>query len=1409
MEIIIALVDRTLVMMILAPTQGAENSIAMLVLMNVRNKNKLFTKIVIKRLAMPTMGMTTNPKTTSSTTWTRHLIVKPMWMLKTKVIKIHQGVTSGTILAMTKGAEDNLNMIKMREPTLDNANNLVKIRNNILNMSQVKLVFTHNANPMLWLVVEDLLYHLKSQEMKASVLAEGTWKMKRPMVGAKCRGIVMTYAIGWLIEVVPSGLTVVSGCGYGHERHGDVPRFEALRWRIWGRVDFIVRLRLGCTGNSAASSPAPDLTVLTASSAWPFRMVTSLSPPDPVRSWGSGATVSGNRSGRGGSYGRSKSRRGPRSPRGHATGAPGGYKCPPRGTEAAFFFLSPLPLLSLRALFARHCFFSGDLLANPGDPTRPEFSAVRQLPARQAGATGPRGSTLRSSPPRSPPVRSGSSSPFDLSWSSSSSSSTMASASGSWRGSYMHDDDIERLVRLRRIPREVITRTPGEEVEPKPEPGERVVFGAHLDRGLGLPASAFFRRFLEFFGLQPHHLPANACVLLSCYVAFMEGYAGLWPDVDFWSRLFYLKSQMTEGRLRTCGAASIYPRAGSLFPKIPTVDSVKNWQMSFFYVKNANPAFDRINLPEYNPAPPTTRLNWGHNAKSADPDAEVNLLWDFLGECVTGGRLSAEDLLCTYMERRVIPLQGRVHKIGHMSGRLDSTRTSRVALTKAQVAHRVNNITKANMPEDWAWGLPPYDRAAPPERIFPRQEIEDGDLAHKIWTADLVDPADQAGDQAGDDDLPVVPDQGGQGEHNPPPSPEQREEEEVEPATSTTGPIRAVPLRTRPPAASATSAPKKKKRAAGGSTARLEGQAKRQRQQGPKKVPEMAGAAIKLPRAVPLGRLLVLRRRRRQREPTPPSTLARTPPVVVVPPVARRLPRGYLFACAPPPGQGAQGESAQRPTLGDLFPHRAPLLGPTAGAGRGVPPAAGAGAGGAAPPERPGVVPTGPAAPPPASEPPRAEPAGKGPQREEPARAKDADSRALVRSKGPAVSPTSLHVAKGARLVSVPSASDSSFGSAGTMEQAWNQADSCEIISREGQPGTAPLKMLFSGYRASLKNKAAEVMAQLSTLEDADKVDERRTVLYNKVVTSYHKAKIERGTLARELEAVKVEAAKVPQLERDLRVARAQCAESEEAGRAAAAKLKVADGETAEKEKVDDLSRRLDEVEKQRLALQKEVTAKSTELTATAKHWTDLIGAIDRGFSAFPETQAAALAAVGDAREARGRATGEGSSECFTMEDYMSSLAARVEPITKFGWELRKAAEELVPMLWPGEAAPQDISSLTSLIEQAPDRFIDWKGSATRAGADMALSFVLSWYNEVDLGQLEYRRAGVEEELSAEQKAARLARASAIADFVDKRLFIADPNPHSDEEEELEDEGVEMDSPPPAVDPAGPTPAGA
>ncbi|KAK1677557.1 hypothetical protein QYE76_038405 [Lolium multiflorum] len=363
----------------------------------------------------------------------------------------------------------------------------------------------------------------------------------------------------------------------------------------------------------------------------------------------------------------------------------------PRRHSPHFFFLA----LSLRSLF-----FALELLAAPVEVLTGE---LRRTHLRRSAAATP--TSRRHGAPR-----------FN---GASSAAAVVAVASGSWRGSYMREDDIERLVRLHRIPSTVITRAPGAEVEPKPEPGERVVFGAHFDRGLGLPASNFFRHFLECFGLQPHHLPADACILLSCYVAFMEAYAGLWPEIDFWSRLFYIKAQTTDGHLRTCGAVSIYSRPGTPFPKIPTVDSVKNWQMLFFYVRNENPGFDRINLPEYNPAPPVGRINWGYNARTTDPDAEL-----------------------------------RTHKIGHMSGLFDPTRTSKVGINKAQVARRVNNITKANMPEDWNYGLAPRNRDLPPELLFDRQNVEDGDLATRRWTPDHADPADQAGDQAGDDDLP-------------------------------------------------------------------------------------------------------------------------------------------------------------------------------------------------------------------------------------------------------------------------------------------------------------------------------------------------------------------------------------------------------------------------------------------------------------------------------------------------------------------------------------------------------------------------------------------------------------------------------------------------------------------------------
>ena len=98
---------------------------------------------------------------------------------------------------------------------------------------------------------------------------------------------------------------------------------------------------------------------------------------------------------------------------------------------------------------------------------------------------------------------------------------------GSWEGSDVNKKDIEWLVWSCRVGPQVIYQLPGKEEIPTPQPGERVVFLTHFERGFGLPASEFFRSFLDFFGLQPHHLPANTVVSLSAFTVFSEGYLGL------------------------------------------------------------------------------------------------------------------------------------------------------------------------------------------------------------------------------------------------------------------------------------------------------------------------------------------------------------------------------------------------------------------------------------------------------------------------------------------------------------------------------------------------------------------------------------------------------------------------------------------------------------------------------------------------------------------------------------------------------------------------------------------------------------------------------------------------------------------------------------------------------------------
>ena len=234
------------------------------------------------------------------------------------------------------------------------------------------------------------------------------------------------------------------------------------------------------------------------------------------------------------------------------------------------------------------------------------------------------------------------------------------------------------------------------------------MFLAHFEHGFGLPASNFFWGFLDFFSLQPHHLPANAIVSPSSFTSFTEGYFGLWPTTEAWSKYFHLRKQTISGSdpkvMTACSSVSITPRTGSIFPWITGLDTCKKWQKSFLYVKSAK-GHDALNLLEFRIEPPTTELNFRYYP--AGTFSEIQIMHEAL-EDLLEKNLCTDDLLWVFVCRQVSPLQRRVHKICHMSGLLDPTRISKHDLTRASIKRRVNAIAYTEMSDKWRWGVEPF-----------------------------------------------------------------------------------------------------------------------------------------------------------------------------------------------------------------------------------------------------------------------------------------------------------------------------------------------------------------------------------------------------------------------------------------------------------------------------------------------------------------------------------------------------------------------------------------------------------------------------------------------------------------------------------------------------------------------------
>ncbi|KAE8794689.1 dead-box atp-dependent rna helicase 40 [Hordeum vulgare] len=142
------------------------------------------------------------------------------------------------------------------------------------------------------------------------------------------------------------------------------------------------------------------------------------------------------------------------------------------------------------------------------------------------------------------------------------SSSKKTLSQGAWLGSEICEGRIEALRHRRMLPlaSQVLVRIPGAETTPTPP---------------------FISDWLNFFGLQPHHLAPNTILQLSAFVILCEGFLGIEPRLDLWRSLFFFKQQSIAldkaeleklagpCQMTPCGVALVHHRSKSGFPQLP------------------------------------------------------------------------------------------------------------------------------------------------------------------------------------------------------------------------------------------------------------------------------------------------------------------------------------------------------------------------------------------------------------------------------------------------------------------------------------------------------------------------------------------------------------------------------------------------------------------------------------------------------------------------------------------------------------------------------------------------------------------------------------------------------------------------------------------------------------------------
>ena len=188
----------------------------------------------------------------------------------------------------------------------------------------------------------------------------------------------------------------------------------------------------------------------------------------------------------------------------------------------------------------------------------------------------------------------------------------------------------------------------------------------------------------------------------------------------------------------------------------------------------------------------------------------------------------------------------------------------------------------------------------------------------------------------------------------------------------------------------------------------------------------------------------------------------------------------------------------------------------------------------------------------------------------------------------------------------------------------------------------------------------------------------------------------------------------------------------------------------------------------------------------------------------FPHTKAAADQS---AQEHRFKKIQDGPiSADWDMDAHLVALKARLPPMRTIGMGLLSSAIRVYKVLWPGCEAPAIVDELAKCLMASEERLDDWRSSAARVGADEVLTYVLSWYEGIDLDMLRTLRDGSKWTTDPDLIRRRQDVAHSLIQYAPVHSFVpgervpqAEEIKEAGEEEEEDDdidEEIQADSPP-------------